>query len=189
MIQLRKATRIGIGAIVGMLLGLGLALAAGFGYFDQWRSMPALPTKAIDFVAAGRQGQEQLFGISIRTEDNAIWGCTYKLNNCWVRDQVPPQYEIDSTRVTQPCKSNSPEFFPLTNPPRNVTACIQATLWGADWGFKATYALDDTGNAWQWYPAGVNSAFFPQTFLYLIGFGCIAGITVGSVWAKQLRKV
>jgi hypothetical protein len=174
--------------MLGLLLGIGLSLAIGSGYFEQWRAMPALPTSAREFVAVGRQGIDHRFGISIKTEENAVFGCTHELNNCWIQDQTPSSYEISLIKVVRPCSYNSPEFFLLANPPSQVADCIQATLAEAEWGIKAAFVLDNQGHVWQWYYSNDGLSFL-QKFLILSLFGLIIGIVFGSLWAKQIRSI
>jgi hypothetical protein len=134
-----------IGIIVmgalGCILGLGLASMVGDGYFQPWEALPAPPQEPSEIIPGGAPS------LYVRTLDGTVYYYSDRQNEGWIQGTIP-QDILSPTEVTGPCDFSSPDFSPLTKPPKDIKDCVQDTTEYADGYIHYILAIDGDGDLW-----------------------------------------
>ena len=79
-------------------------------------------------------------------------------------------------RITSTCDFSTPEFSFLTDPPKDITDCVQELRVYADGDVRVTYVIDSGGGIWEWILA--RSAY--AEVMAMISWSC-SGLFIGIV--------
>jgi hypothetical protein len=165
--------RILVFGIMGLMIGLGVENVLSSGYSEKWHELPP-PPSAISELLVVFNGT-----LFVRTVDGSLLQCSNIRNECWTQGQIPENYR-DWVRITMPCDFSSSEFSFLTNPPKNIGACIQGVEQFGEGTGRETYLLDKAGNVWEW---NYTFAGYNPIYATIAPYCCpFSGVALGFVW-------
>lgn len=166
---------------IGLLLGLWLGDVYDNEAPQAWVRLPAPPAAVLELIPAGDPP------LSIKVLD----GSTYSLSNwndpAWVEAAAPREIP-ETVEVQRPCDRSAPEFSPWSNPPGEITDCLQVTVNYVDGYLGYTFILDEDGYVWQTrlarnaYRSIIGQLCFPGSGLVL---GALAWIPALLVLKKR----
>ncbi|MFT3890798.1 MAG: hypothetical protein QM730_04120 [Anaerolineales bacterium] len=159
----------GVVLFVGMLLTCILANAISFpmqsGMFTSWKSLPALPSKAIHIVEVDPDH------VWVETSNGDIYTAALmckETENCnqWIEivsptEIMPLQYQPIKRGET--CSSLDGNFSPSIPSKFEIKECILATAYGVpdpEWGYKTYFALMADGTVKYWRHGNGILGFF-----------------------------
>jgi hypothetical protein len=126
--------------LAGCVLGYVIWEADHGGYFVTWEELPIPPFNAEELITSRE------FDLYVGTADGRSmhWD-----GYSWEVTEVPEGFENGWT-VIRPCRSEWPQFWPLSHPPSDIKDCIQDQGMYIEGYNKHVYVLDEQGNIWQW---------------------------------------
>jgi hypothetical protein len=98
----------------------------------------------------------------------------------------------DGTKFTKPCNYSSPEFFFLSNYPRDIADCVQIHVQYAEGAHFYSYVLEQDGYIWEWNHLAINELSEMTIFSLsgsLIGIGIAIWVNRSLEVKRQLYKL
>jgi hypothetical protein len=176
---------------VGILLTCILANAISFplqsGMFTSWKSLPALPSKAIHVVEVDADN------VWVETSNGEIYAATLL---CGKAEDCDQWIEIDSlTEITplqyQPikrgenCSSLDGSFSPSIPSRFEVKECILATAYGVpdpEWGYKTYFALMTDGTVKYWQHGNGILGFFGSFIFSTVILPILVAVIISMIY-------